>query len=433
MTGESPGVYGDQVSEQTREQGPAAEAERHAVVVGAGMAGVQTAVALREQGFTGPVTLIGAEPHQPYDRPPLSKAVLLGTAEGSAFDVDFEGLGITLRLGCEALGVRPGEHLLDTSAGPVPYDVLVLATGAEPVRLPGAEGVPGVHLLRTLDDAERLRPVLARQHDIVVVGAGWIGAEFATAAREAGCAVTVVEAADRPLADALPAEVAAPMTAWYADAGAELRTRARVERVEAGGPGDLGRVVLDDGTRLPADAVVVGIGARPATGWLAGSGIALGAHGEVLADDRLRASVPDVHAVGDCASFPSARYGERLLVHHWDNALQGPRTVAADIVGAPGGEVYDPVPYFWSEQFGRFVQYAGHHAAADTTLWRGDPAGPAWTVCWLREGRLVAVLAVGRPRDLAQGRRLIESGATMDPELLADPAKPLKAATAATA
>ncbi|WP_437026931.1 NAD(P)/FAD-dependent oxidoreductase [Streptomyces sp. enrichment culture] len=426
------------MSEQTRErgQGPAACAERRAVVVGAGMAGVQTAVALREQGFAGPVTLIGAEPHQPYDRPPLSKAVLLGTAEGSAFDVDFEALGITLRLGCAALGVRPGEHVLDTSEGPVPYDALVLATGAEPVRLPGSEGVPGVHLLRTLDDAERLRPVLARQHEIVVVGAGWIGAEFATAAREAGCAVTVVEAADRPLADALPAEVTAPMAAWYADAGAELRTRARVERVEPGGPGEPGRVVLDDGTRLPAGAVVVGIGARPATGWLAGSGIALGVHGEVLADGHLRTSAPDVHAVGDCASFPSARYGERLLVHHWDNALQGPRTVAADIVGGPAGEVpaaYDPVPYFWSEQFGRFVQYAGHHASADTTVWRGDPASAAWTVCWLREGRLVAVLAVGRPRDLAQGRRLIESGATMDPELLADPAKPLKAATAATA
>ncbi|MFF0586736.1 NAD(P)/FAD-dependent oxidoreductase [Streptomyces sp. NPDC003781] len=426
------------MSEQTRErgQGPAADAERRAVVVGAGMAGVQTAVALREQGFAGPVTLIGAEPHQPYDRPPLSKAVLLGTAEGSAFDVDFEALGITLRLGCAALGVRPGEHVLDTSEGPVPYDALVLATGAEPVRLPGSEGVPGVHLLRTLDDAERLRPVLARQHEIVVVGAGWIGAEFATAAREAGCAVTVVEAADRPLADALPAEVTAPMTAWYADAGAELRTRARVERVEPGAPGEPGRVVLDDGTRLPADAVVVGIGARPATGWLAGSGIALGVHGEVLADGHLRTSAPDVHAVGDCASFPSARYGERLLVHHWDNALQGPRTVAADIIGGPAGEVpaaYDPVPYFWSEQFGRFVQYAGHHASADTTVWRGDPASAAWAVCWLRAGRLVAVLAVGRPRDLAQGRRLIESGATMDPELLADPAKPLKAATAATA
>jgi 3-phenylpropionate/trans-cinnamate dioxygenase ferredoxin reductase component len=404
------------MSEQT-------QAQRRVVVVGAGMAGVQTAVALREQGFKGTVTVIGAEPHQPYDRPPLSKAVLLGKAEGSAFDVDFEALGIELLLGREALGVRSEAHELDTEAGPVPYDALVLATGAEPIRLPGTEGVPGVHLLRTLDDAERLRPVLARQHDIVVVGAGWIGAEFATAAREAGCAVTVVEAADRPLAGALPAEVAAPMTSWYADAGAVLRTHARVERVEPGA------VVLDDGSRVAAGAVVVGVGARPATAWLAGSGIELGAHREVVADDRLRTSVPDVYAVGDCASFPSGRYGERLLVHHWDNALQGPRTVAADILGETR-PVYDPVPYFWSEQFGRFVQYAGHHASADTTLWRGEPSGPAWTVCWLRERRLVALLAVGRPRDLAQGRRLIEAGAEMDPELLADPARPLKAATA---
>lgn len=393
------------------------------VIAGAGMAGVQTAVALREQGFTGAVTLIGAEPHQPYDRPPLSKAVLLGKAEGSAFDVDFEALGIELRLGREVLGVRPADHELDTEAGPVPYDALVLATGAEPIRLPGAEGVPGVHLLRTLDDAERLRPVLGRQHDIVVVGAGWIGAEFATAAREAGCAVTVVEAADRPLAGALPAEVAAPMTAWYEDSGAVLRTHARVERVEPGA------VILDDGSRLPAGAVVVGIGARPATAWLAGSGIELGAHGEVVADDRLRSSVPDVYAVGDCASFPSGRYGERLLVHHWDNALQGPRTVAANILGETSA-VYDPVPYFWSEQFGRFVQYAGHHAGADTLLWRGDPSGPAWTVCWLRGDRLVALLAVGRPRDLAQGRRLIEAGTPMNAELLVDPAKPMKTATA---
>ncbi|MFK4110109.1 NAD(P)/FAD-dependent oxidoreductase [Streptomyces sp. NPDC002176] len=407
------------MSEQTSPDGTAQE--RRVVVVGAGMAGVQTAVALREQGFTGPVTLIGAEPHQPYDRPPLSKAILLGTADGSAFDVDFASLDIDLRLGCEALGVRPADHELDTATGPVPYDVLVLATGAEPVRLPGTDETPGVHLLRTLDDAERLRPVLAARHDVVVVGAGWIGAEFATAAREAGCAVTVVEAADRPLAGALPAEVAAPMTAWYEDGGVALRTGVRVAAVEPGA------VVLDDGARLPSDAVVVGIGAHPATGWLTGSGIALGPHGDVLADDRLRTSAEDVYAVGDCTSFPSARYAERLLVHHWDNALQGPRTVAADILGEEAAP-YDPVPYFWSEQFGRFVQYAGHHAAADRTVWRGDPADPAWSVCWLREGRLVALLAVGRPRDLAQGRRLIEAGRLMDAEALTDPALPLKQA-----
>ncbi|MGW9136627.1 NAD(P)/FAD-dependent oxidoreductase [Streptomyces sp. NPDC055681] len=391
------------------------------------MAGVQTAVALREQGFTGPVTLIGAEPHQPYDRPPLSKAVLLGTAEGSAFDIDFEELDIELQLGRDVTGVRADAHELDTLAGPVPYDVLVIASGAEPVVLPGSEGVPGVHLLRTLDDAARLRPVLDQQHTVVVVGAGWIGAEFATAARAAGCEVTVVEAADRPLAGVLPAEVAAPMARWYAQSGAELLTGAPVARIEPGS------VVLADGRTVAAGAVVVGIGARPATGWLAGSGIALGPDGSVTADAELRTSLPDVYAVGDCASFPSARYGTRLLVHHWDNALQGPRTAAANIIGAGADGAsqllaYDPVPYFWSEQFDRFVQYAGHHGGADTLLWRGDPADPAWSVCWLRDGALVAVLAVGRPRDLAQGRKLIEAGAQLDPVRAADPAVPLKSA-----
>ena len=411
------------MSEQT--QDPAAGAPpRDVVIVGAGMAGVQTAVALREQGFTGAVTLIGAEPHQPYDRPPLSKAVLLGKAEDSAFDVDFEALDITLRLGLDVTGLRAADHELDTPEGPVGYDALVLATGAEPVVLPGSEGVPGVHLLRTLDDAARLRPVLERQHDVVIVGAGWIGAEFATAARAAGCAVTVVEAADRPLAGTMPAEVAAPMAAWYAESGAELLTGARVARVEPGA------VHLTDGRTVPAGAVVVGIGARPATRWLADSGIALGPDGSVTADSSLRTSLPDVHAVGDCASFPSARYGVRLLVHHWDNALQGPRAVAAALADGVA-RTYDPVPYFWSEQFGRFVQYAGHHAGADTLLWRGDPADPSWTVCWLRGEVLVAVLAVSRPRDLAQGRRLVEAGARIDPVKAADSSVPLKSAALA--
>ncbi|WP_328298213.1 FAD-dependent oxidoreductase [Streptomyces sp. NBC_00435] len=406
------------MSEQTQQT---EDLQRGVVVVGAGMAGVQTAVALREQGWTGPVTLLGAEPHQPYDRPPLSKAVLLGKAEDSAFDVDFEELGIELRLGVEVTGLRAADREVDTEAGPVPYGVLVLATGARPLTLPGAEGVPGVHLLRTLDDAARLRPVLAAGSAVVVVGAGWIGAEFATAAREAGCEVTVVEAADRVLAGALPAEVAEPMGRWYEQAGAALLTGARVAAVEPG------RVLLSDGRTLPAGAVVVGVGARPATDWLAGSGVELGPDGAVVADERLRTSVPGVHAVGDCASFPSGRYGTRLLVHHWDNALQGPRVVAADIVaGGSGEQVYDPVPYFWSEQFGRFVQYAGHHGDSDTLLWRGDPEAESWSVCWLRDGRLAAVLAVGRPRDLAQGRRLIESGVPVDPAKVADPAVALK-------
>ncbi|WP_030992361.1 NAD(P)/FAD-dependent oxidoreductase [Streptomyces sp. NRRL S-1813] len=411
------------MSEQSKSS-QAPDRTPHVVIAGAGIAGAQTAVALREQGWRGAITLLGDEPHQPYDRPPLSKAVLLGKAEGSTFDIDFAGLGIELHLSRPVTALVPDAHVIETAVGPVPYDYAVIATGAAPIVLPGSEGLPGIHLLRTLDDAERLRPVLAAQHEIVVVGAGWIGAEFATAAREAGCAVTVVEAADRPLAGALPAEVAAHMTGWYADAGAELRTHARVASVTAGA------VTLADGTTLPADAVVIGIGARPATGWLAGSGIEVSPQdGSVLADEQLRTSVADVYAVGDCASFPSARYDTRLLIHHWDNALQGPRTVAENIArGEAEGVAYDPVPYFWSEQFGRFVQYAGHHGDADELVWRGDPTGAAWSVIWLREGRLVALLAVGRPRDLAQGRKLIERGVALDRERAANASLPLKAA-----
>ncbi|POX36011.1 oxidoreductase [Streptomyces sp. Ru73] len=396
---------------------------RRVVIAGAGMAGVQTAVALREQGWRGTITLLGAEPHPPYDRPPLSKAVLLGKADGSAFDVDFASLGIDLELGRRATGLAADAHEVLTDAGPVPYDRLVIATGAEAITLPGSARVPGVHVLRTLDDAERLRPVLSAQKRVVVVGAGWIGAEFATAAREAGCEVTVVEAADRPLAGALPEEVAGHMARWYADAGATLRTGTRVAAVEEGA------VRLADGTELPADAVVIGIGSRCATDWLAGSGVELAEDGSVRADERLRTSLPDVYAVGDCASFPSARYGRRLLVHHWDNALQGPRTVATNIARCEAeGVVYDPVPYFWSEQFGRFVQCAGYHGVADELTWRGDPESAAWSVLWLRAGALVALLAVGRPRDLAQGRKLIERGAPLDRARAADASVPLKSA-----
>lgn len=401
--------------------------EERVVIVGAGLAGVQTAVQLREQGWTGAVTLVGAEPHRPYDRPPLSKELLLDTTRAARqpheFPVDFHALDVDLLLGCPVTGVRPGERELDTDDGPVRYDRLVIATGAEPVALPGSAGVAGVLLLRTLDDAARLRPLLTPGRRLVAVGAGWIGAEVATAARAAGCEVTVVEAADHPLPSALPAEVATPMRQWYAEAGAELRTGQPVTAAREG------EVELADGTVLPADVVLVGVGTRPATGWLDGSGIALAADGSVRADHHLRASVPGVHAVGDCASFPSARYGARLLVHHWDNALTGPRTVAADILGRDA--VHDPVPYFWSQQFGRHIQYAGHHAAGDRLQWRGDPAAgdTTWTVCWLRDGLLTAVLAVDRPRDLAQGRRLIERGARLDPARAADPSVPLKAAT----
>ncbi|MFB4196859.1 NAD(P)/FAD-dependent oxidoreductase [Streptomyces carpaticus] len=402
--------------------------EQRVVIAGAGLAGTRTAVLLREAGFTGTITVAGAERHRPYDRPPLSKDVLLGTAEGAPLDVDFDALGIELLLGRTATGIDATARTLLTDAGPLPYDRLVIATGAEALALPGSAQMPGVHVLRTLDDAARLRPLLAARGSLIAVGAGWIGAEVATAARAAGAAVTVLEAAPHPLPGALPPRLTEPMRRWYEQAGARLRTGARVAAVRPG------EVELADGEVLGADAVLVGIGSRPATGWLTGSGVALAPDGSVRADDRLRTTLPGVYAVGDCASFPSARYGRRLLVHHWDNAQAGPATVAAHLTGA-GDAAYDPVPYFWSEQFGRFVQYAGQHGPDDTLLWRGDPGADgstgAWTVCWLgRDGTLRAVCAVDRPRDLAQGRRLVQRGARLDPARAADPAVPLKNALA---
>ncbi len=391
------------------------------VIVGAGLAGATTALALREGGWRGRVTLLGAEPHRPYDRPPLSKELLLGRPAPLDLAIDFEALDITLSLGRTATRLDAGERRLETDAGELPYDALVLACGARALRLPGTEDLEQVWSLRTRDDAERLRPVLDAGGALVIVGAGWIGAEVAGAARAAGCPVTVVEAGDHPLAGALPAEVTAPMRRWYAEAGAELRTGRPVTGVRDG------EVELADGTVLRADAVLVGIGSRADTDWLAGSGVPLDPDGSVRADARLATGVPDVYAVGDCASYPSARFGRRLAVHHWDNALVGPRTVAATLLGEPAG--HDPVPYFWSTQFGRHLQFVGRPDAGDRLRWRGDPASDAtWSACWTRDDRLTAVLTVDRPRDLAQARRLIGRGVPVDPDRLVDPDIPLKAA-----
>ncbi|MEV6206888.1 FAD-dependent oxidoreductase [Kitasatospora sp. NPDC051914] len=381
------------------------------------MAGAQCALALRQGGFGGRVALVGDEPHRPYDRPPLSKDVLLGKTDSTAFDIDWEDLGVELLLGRRATGLEPG--VLHTDAGPLDHDALVVATGAEAVELPGAAGA---RLLRTVDDALALRADLTPGTRIALVGAGWIGAETATVARRLGCRVTVVEAGPAPLPGALPAELGALMARWYADAGIDLRCGTGVAAVEPGG------LLLADGSHVPADHVVVGIGARPATGWLAGSGVALDTNGAVLADERLRTTAPGVWAAGDCVSYPSARSGTRLTVQHWDHALHSGAAAAASLLGSDAA--YDPVPYFWSEQFGRMVQYAGRHGDADELLWRGTPDDPTWSVLWLRDGALTALLAVDRPRDLNQAKRLIDKGTVLDPARAADPEVQLKSAAA---
>ena len=402
------------------------------VIAGGGLAGLRTVEELRAGGFDGPVTMLAAEARPPYDRPPLSKAALLepalaGEPDAPALEAeldttlsaDFTALGVDLHLSEPATGLDLATARVRTASGQYRYDRLVVATGAVPIVLPG----PGrQRFLRTHEDALELRARLRPGVRLVIVGAGWIGAELATAAAARGCQVTVVEAGAAPLAAAIGAEAGGRTAGWYEAAGVELRTSVLVETVEDGG------LALPGGGWIPADEVVTAIGVRPAVGWLDGAGLDL--DNGVAVDPGLRASVPDVFAAGDCASFWSVRYGRRLRFEHWDIALHAPRVVAAGILGRD--EVYDPVPYSWSEQFGHMMQYAGYHAAADRLIWRqaGDGTGPEpWTACWLSGDRLAALLAVDRPRDLAQGRRIIAAGTPVDPARLSDPAVPLKGST----
>jgi len=400
------------------------------VVTGAGLAGFRTVEELRRRGYSGQLTLIGAEDRPPYDRPPLSKRVLTDgidpslNADFASLDVDFRPAetAVALEVPGPAAPAAPGpapaqparESALVTNRDKYAFDHLVIATGSVPVTLPG----PGPQrVLRTYDDALALRALLRPGLRLAIVGAGWIGAELATAAAAAGCQVTVVEAGPAPLAGALGAAAGARTAPWYEQAGVELRTGTAVESVERGG------LALAGGW-LAADEIVTAVGVRPAVSWLAGSGLVL--DNGVAVDPGLRASLPGVYAAGDCAAFASLRFGVRLRVEHWETALHAPEVVAANIAG--GAEVYDPVPYFWSEQFGRMVQYAGHHAAADRLVWRGDPDAATWSACWLSGDtrRLTAVLTVNRPRDLLQGRRLIAAGAEVDAARLADPAVAVK-------
>ncbi|WP_336209052.1 NAD(P)/FAD-dependent oxidoreductase [Nonomuraea sp. LPB2021202275-12-8] len=381
----------------------------HVVVVGAGLAGVRSVEALRARGFDGRITLIGEERHRPYDRPPLSKAVLLGDSDSSFVDSDLSAMGIDFRPGVSAKALRAG--VVETTEGELGYDGLVIATGAEPITLPG-DGPQ--HVLRTLDDSLELRARLVPGASVAVIGAGWIGAEVATAARRAGCAVTVIEAASAPLAQAIGAELGARTLGWYD--GIDLRLDTMVGSVDEGG------VELVGGGFVQAHVVVAGIGVRPAVEWLADADLDL--HNGVVTDEHLRTSMPGVVAVGDCAAWWSRRFGARLRVEHWDTALSAPEVAAATLLGEEA--VYDPVPYFWSEQFGHMVQYAGHHPAGERLLYRGRPEGK-WSACWLTgDDTLAAVLAVDRPRDLVQGRRIIQAGHRLDTERLVDPDVPLR-------
>jgi 3-phenylpropionate/trans-cinnamate dioxygenase ferredoxin reductase subunit len=378
-------------------------------VVGASLAGLSAARALRARSFDGRLVVIGDEPHAPYDRPPLSKDLLAGTstledvALGTAAD---EALDLEWRLGTAAVGLDPSTRSVRLSDGSeVRADGVVLATGARARRLPGTEGLAGVHVLRTLDDALALRADLLAARSLVVIGAGFIGAEVASTARGLGLDVTVVEALPVPLAGPLGAEMGAVCAGLHADHGTRLLTGTGVARL-VGAP-RVEAVELADGRRLPADVVVVGIGAVPNVEWLAGSGVPL-ADG-VLTDARGATGLPGVVAVGDCAAVWSAEAGRAVRSEHWTHALEQPATAVAALLGEePSGPA--PVPYFWSEQYGSRIQFAGSRRDGDAVrVLEGDPAGRSFLAVYEREGRPVAVLGVDQPRLFTRWRRQLRA------------------------
>ncbi|MGV9733279.1 NAD(P)/FAD-dependent oxidoreductase [Rhodococcus aetherivorans] len=386
---------------------------RRIVVVGGGLAGLRTCEALRAEGFDGELELICSEPTPPYDRPPLSKSALL-EAQDTTFDVDYAALGVELRLGVRARALDTAARAVHTDAGERSYDALVVATGAAPVALPGA----GRQLvLRTAADAERLRAELRPGARVVLVGAGWINAEIATTALSLGCSVTCVEAGSRPLAGPLGAQVAERLRSWWD--GVDLRCGTGVGEVTTDG------LTLDDGTALPADVVVTGIGVRPDVGWLTGSGLEIDRG--VVVDESLRTADPAVFAVGDVAMRWSPRFGTRLGGEHWDEARTGPATVAGALLRPQSPPVFDPVPYFWSDQFGHKIQFVGHRSESDDMVFR-EGADGKWGAAWFdAAGQLTAHLSVDSPRHMVQARMAIDRRVVVDPDEIRDLSAPLQA------
>lgn len=330
------------------------------VVVGASLAGVSAAEHLRRGGYDGEILLIGAEDHLPYDRPPLSKALLQGSMEPAAVWLHprehYEDLRIELALGRRALRLRPEAQRIDLDDGEsIAYDRLIIATGAEP-RCPPALGAhAGVHLLRTLDDALALRQALTDLPRVAVVGGGFIGLEVAASARQLGCEVTVVEVLPTPLAAAVGTGVGAAIAGLHEDHGVRVATGVPVS--ECLGAGRVEAIALEDGREIPADVVVVGVGVKPTTAWVEDSGIAVG--DGILVDEFLRTSVPSVFAAGDVARV--CRQGGSERVEHWTSAVEQGRLAAENLLADPaeGLQPLEALPTFWSDQYEAKIRTAG--------------------------------------------------------------------------
>jgi len=383
-------------------------------IVGASLAGIRAAEALRRREYDGPIVLIGDEPHLPYDRPPLSKQVLAGT-----WDVDriqltkpekLEELDLDIRLGVRATGFDLGSRTLSTSDGDEVVDGLLIATGARCRTLPGTEGMGGVHVLRDLDQTVALRVELdAGPSRVVVVGAGFIGAEVAATCRARELDVSMIEALPTPLGRVLGEQMGEVCAEVHRQHGVDLRTGVGVDRIEAGADGRVRTVVLSDGAEIDADVVVVGIGVIPNTEWLEGSGLTV--DNGIVCDETMLAA-PGVTAAGDIARWPNQRFDEVMRVEHWDNAIeQGVHAAERLLVDDAEAQPFIPVPWFWSDQYDRKIQLAGRvRPDDDVEIVTGSLEEHRFAALYGREGKLVGVLGFNRPRHVMQYKTMIENG-----------------------
>lgn len=403
------------------------------VIIGAGHAGGSAAGLLRQYGHKGTITLIGDEPSPPYQRPPLSKAYLKGECGAESLSLKphafYAKQDIDLRAGTRAAGIdRQARRVLLQGGGSLAYDALILATGSENLRLPCIPpGLAGVHELRSLADANGLKPELASGRQFVIVGGGYIGLEAAATARFLGAEAVIVERAPRVLARSGSPALAAIFEAHHRARGVTVLTDVSIEGAAAGPDGRVAAAMLADGRRLECDALLVGIGARAADALARDCG--LECDGGVVVDHQARTSDPGIFAIGDVSKRPLPLYEDRLFrLESVPNALEQARQAAAAIAGAPAPK--PEVPWFWSDQYDLKLQIAGLPFEADETVTRGDPASGRFSIFHLKQGRVRAVEAVNCAADFMAGKALILSGAQIPAERIADPAQPLKQATA---
>ncbi|MGV9311385.1 NAD(P)/FAD-dependent oxidoreductase [Streptomyces sp. NPDC003691] len=413
------------------------DGEQTFVIVGGGLAGAKAAETLRAEGFTGRVILIGDERDHPYERPPLSKGYLQGKDSRDSVFVHepawYAQADVELHLGQTVVAVDPAAHSVRLGDGTVlHYDKLLLATGAEPRRLdvPGT-GLAGVHHLRRLAHADRLRQVLAglgRENGrLVIAGAGWIGLEVAAAARGYGAEVTVVEPEPTALHHVLGPELGQFFTDLHTEHGVAFHFGARLTGI-TGQDGMVLAVRTDDGEEHPAHDVLAAIGAAPRTALAEAAGLTVvdrADGGGIAVDAALRTSDPDIYAAGDVAAAEHPLLGSRIRVEHWANALNGGPAAARSMLGRE--TVYDRVPYFYSDQYDVGLEYSGWAppGSYDQIVLRGDAAKREFIAFWLREGRVLAGMNVNVWDVTGPVQELIRSGAPVDPEALADPSVPL--------